>query len=367
MKKTILCAIGTRPEVIKMAPVILALRREGWANVRVLVTAQHREILDQQLNYFGIVPDIDLNIMRHNQDLTSLTARLMLKMGDTIKIEKPDAVLVQGDTTTVMALAVTCFYHKIAVGHIEAGLRTWNIQNPFPEEFNRVVSSRLARWHFTPTYQSKLNLLEEGINEEYVIHTGNTVIDSLLFTINSQPELPKIVKRDKPLVIVTIHRRENIGESFRNICQALRTLAKNNSDIQFFYPAHPNSNFLKIVNEYLMALPNFIVSEPLAYPQFIALLQQSQLILSDSGGVQEEATFLKKRMLILRENTERPESLEQGAAKLIGTSYDSIVEETQLAIECGAIDALPPCSNSPFGDGKASNRIVKALRDHFKT
>ena len=229
----ILIVVGTRPEAIKMAPVILALKKEPWVQVRVLATAQHRHMLDQVLNFFDIVPDIDLDIMRPNQALSTLTARLLLDLDDVLQVEKPDAVLVQGDTTTVMTVALACFYHRIPIGHVEAGLRTWDMQSPFPEEANRVIAGKLARWHFAPTEGSRQNLLKEGVPNAEIIVAGNTVIDALLMTAAKDLELPVPLDPAKRLVLVTSHRRENFGEPFRNICRALRTLALNNPSVQF--------------------------------------------------------------------------------------------------------------------------------------
>lgn len=229
-KKKILFVLGTRPEAIKMAPIILALKKEAWANVRILATAQHRQMLDQVNQFFGIVPDIDLNIMRPNQALTTLTARLLLGLDDVLQEEKPDAVLVQGDTTTAMTMALACFYHRIPVGHVEAGLRTWDMRNPFPEEANRVIAGKLARWHFAPTDGAKQNLLKEGVLDSSVLVTGNTVIDALLMTAARDLELAVPVDPAKRLVLVTAHRRENFGKPFRDICRALRTLAESNPD-----------------------------------------------------------------------------------------------------------------------------------------
>ena len=260
--KKILAVIGTRPEAIKMAPIILALEREPWANVRVLATAQHRHMLDQVNEFFGIDPDIDLNIMRPNQALTALTARLLLELDDVLQAERPDAVLVQGDTTTVMTVALACFYHRIPIGHVEAGLRTWDMQNPFPEEANRVIAGKLARWHFAPTEGSRRNLLREGVSDDEIIVTGNTVIDALLMTAAKDLELAVPLDAEKRLVLVTSHRRENFGEPFLNICHALRTLAENNPAVQFLYPVHPNPNIKDVAYKVLGGLPNFILWAP---------------------------------------------------------------------------------------------------------
>jgi len=365
MNKKILCVIGTRPEAIKMAPVILALKKEPWANVRVLATAQHRHMLDQVNEFFGIDPDIDLNIMRPNQALTTLTARLLLELDDVLQAERPDAVLVQGDTTTVMTVALACFYHRIPIGHVEAGLRTWDMQNPFPEEANRVIAGKLARWHFAPTEGSRQNLLKEGVPDSGIIVTGNTVIDALLMAAAKDLELAVPLDSTKRLVLVTSHRRENFGEPFRNICRALRTLAENNAEVQFLYPVHPNPNVKDVAYEFLAGLPNFTLCEPLDYAPFIAAMKRAYLILTDSGGVQEEAPALGKPVLVLRDETERPEAVKQGVVKLVGPNYDRIVEEAQRLLDDETAYKAMARGVSPYGDGHAAERIVKTLREHF--
>lgn len=365
MKRKVLSVVGTRPEAIKMAPVILALKKEPWVNVRVLATAQHRHMLDQVNEFFGIDPDIDLNIMRPNQALTTLTARLLLELDDVLQAEKPDAVLVQGDTTTVMTVALACFYHRIPIGHVEAGLRTWDMQNPFPEEANRVIAGKLARWHFAPTEGSRQNLLKEGVPDSEIIVTGNTVIDALLMTAAKDLELAVPLDPTKRLVLVTSHRRENFGEPFRNICRALRTLAENNSEVQFLYPVHPNPNVKDVAYEFLANLPNFTLCEPLDYAPFIAAMKRAYLILTDSGGVQEEAPALGKPVLVLRDETERPEAVEQGVVKLVGSNYERIVEEAQRLLDDDTAYKAMARGVSPYGDGHAAERIVKTLREHF--
>lgn len=365
IKRKIVCVVGTRPEAIKMAPVILALQKEPWVNVRVLATAQHRHMLDQVNQFFGIEPDIDLDIMRPNQALTTLTARLLLDLDDVLLSEKPDAVLVQGDTTTVMTVSLACFYHRIPIGHVEAGLRTWDMQNPFPEEANRVIAGILAKWHFAPTEGSRQNLLKEGVPENEILVTGNTVIDALLMTASRDLEIGVDLDPQKRLVLVTSHRRENFGEPFRNICRALRTLAKTNPDVQFLYPVHPNPNIKAVAHEFLVGLPNFTLCEPLDYAPFIAAMKRAYIILTDSGGVQEEAPALGKPVLVLRDETERPEAVEQGVVKLVGSNYDRIVEEAQRLLDDESSYRAMARGVSPYGDGKASGRIVQALRQHF--
>jgi UDP-N-acetylglucosamine 2-epimerase (non-hydrolysing) len=365
MSKKILCVVGTRPEAIKMAPVILALQQEPWAQVRVLATAQHRQMLDQVNAFFGIEPDIDLNIMRPNQALTTLAARLLLEMDEVLLSEKPDAVLVQGDTTTVMTVALACFYHRIPIGHVEAGLRTWDMQNPFPEEANRVIASKLARWHWAPTEGSKQNLLKEGVAEEDIVVTGNTVIDALLMTAAKDLNVGIELDANKRLILVTSHRRENFGEPFSNICRALRTLAEQNQDVQFLYPVHPNPNVKDVAYELLGSLPNFVLCEPLDYARFIAAMKRSYIILTDSGGVQEEAPALGKPVLVFREETERPEAVDQGVVKLVGPNYDRIVSETQQLLDDENAYKAMARGVSPYGDGLAAQRIVQTLRAHF--
>lgn len=363
--KRFLCVVGTRPEAIKMAPVILALKNESWTNVRVLATAQHRHMLDQVMSFFDIEPDIDLNIMRPNQALTTLTARLLLELDNVLKTEKPDVVLAQGDTTTVMTVALACFYHRIPFGHVEAGLRTWNMQNPFPEEANRVIAGRLAHWHFAPTESARQNLLREGVSNADIIVTGNTVIDALLMMASKELDIGIELDDAKRLILVTSHRRENFGEPFRNICRALSTLAERNSDIQILYPVHPNPNIKNVAYEMLGGSGNIILCEPLDYAPFIAAMKRAYLVISDSGGVQEEAPALGKPVLVLRDETERPEAVEMGVVKLVGPDYERIVKETQLLLDDRVAYQTMARGVSPYGDGKGAGRIVSALREYF--
>lgn len=365
MKKTILCVVGTRPEAIKMAPVILALKQEPWANVRVLATAQHRQLLDQVLEFFQIEPDIDLNIMRPNQALTELTARLLTELDAVFDQEKPDAVLVQGDTTTVMTCALASFYRRVPVGHVEAGLRTGDMNNPFPEEANRVIAGRLAEWHFSPTESSQQNLLRENVDPGQVIVTGNTVIDALMVASSRDPQLGIELDDSRRLVLVTSHRRENFGEPFKEICQALQTLAANNPDVQFLYPVHPNPNVRDVAHQMLSSYENFVLCEPLDYVPFVAAMKKAHIIISDSGGVQEEAPALGKPVLVLRDETERPEAVEQGVVKLVGPHRDRIIEEAQRLLDDPQAYQAMARGISPYGDGHAAERIVKTLRAHF--
>ena len=350
-----------------MAPVILALHAEQWAQVRVLAMAQHRHMLDQVLDHFGIEPDIDLDIMRPDQALTTLTARLLLDIDDVLLAERPDVVLAQGDTTTVMTIALACFYHRIPFGHVEAGLRTWDLNNPFPEEANRVIAGRLAQWHFSPTESSRSNLVKEGINDRDIMVTGNTVIDALLMTVEKELEVGVELDDTKRLVLVTSHRRENFGEPFRNICRAIKSIANQNPDVQLLYPVHPNPNIKDNAHEVLGDIDNIILCEPLDYAPFVAAMKKSYLILSDSGGVQEEAPALGKPVLVLRDETERPEAVEEGVVKLVGSDYESIVNNVQILLDDESAYRQMARGVSPYGDGKASARIVDVLREHLVT
>lgn len=361
----VICVVGTRPEAIKMAPVILALQNEPWAEVRVLATAQHREMLKQVLNLFSIEPDIDLDIMRVNQPLALLTSRILQNVDDVLMAEKPDLVLVQGDTTTVFAVSLACFYHKIPIGHIEAGLRTWDVYNPFPEEVNRVFVSKLANWHFAPTESARLNLLKEGVLEKHIIVTGNTVIDALLMMAKQSIQLQLKINPNKRLILLTIHRRENFGEPLANICRALHTLAIDNPDVEFLYPVHPNPKVHDVVYSLLSNVQNIILCDPMDYEQFIAAMQKSYFIISDSGGVQEEAPALGKPVLVVREETERPEAVEQGMAKLIGSNYDKIITEVQALLDDDVAYRAMAKGISPYGDGKSASRTINTLREHF--
>jgi len=361
----VICVIGTRPEAIKMAPVILALKKEPSIDVCVLATAQHRGLLDQVLTFFDIKPDIDLDIMRPDQSLTVLTARLLLSVGDLLQAEQPDIVLVQGDTTTVMAISLACFYQKIDVGHIEAGLRTWDMNNPFPEEANRVITGKLCQWHFAPTVGAKQNLLTEGVAEEKITVTGNTVIDSLMLTVKSDVDIGISLDKTKRLILITSHRRENFGEPFLNICKAIKTLANNNIDVEFLYPVHPNPSIKNIVHEVLADQSNITLCPPLDYAPFIAAMKRAYLIISDSGGVQEEAPALGKPVLVLRDETERPEAIKEGVVKLVGTDYQRIVDATQHLLDDKSAYTQMAKGVSPYGDGRASERILAVLKAHY--
>jgi UDP-N-acetylglucosamine 2-epimerase (non-hydrolysing) len=344
--------------------VILALKEQPWAEVRVLATAQHRHMLDQVMTFFGIAPDIDLNIMKPNQTLTELTARLLLELDKVLLEEKPDVVLAQGDTTTVFAMALACFYRRIPFGHVEAGLRTWDMQNPFPEEANRVLAGRLTRWHFAPTESSKANLLREGIPDADITVTGNTVIDALLMTAAKDLTLGIDLDDNKRLILVTSHRRENFGAPFMEICRALKTLAERNSDVQILYPVHPNPNVKDVAYEVLGNTPNIILCDPLDYAPFIAAMKKAYLIISDSGGVQEEAPALGIPVLVLRDETERPEAVEMGVVKLVGPNHDRILEEAQILLDNSDAYKAMARGVSPYGDGEGAKRIVAVLKEH---
>lgn len=363
--KTVLTIFGTRPEAVKLAPVIKELERHPGFASRVCVTAQHREMLDPFLKLFEIVPDYDLNVMQPRQSLFDVTSRVLLGLEGVLKEEKPDVVLVQGDTTTAFAGALAAFYTKKKIGHVEAGLRTKDRYNPFPEEINRRLVTHLADLHFAPTERARANLLAEGIRDEMVFVTGNTVIDSLLMTLGrtkGQDHLPDVL--DDPgrkLILVTAHRRESFGTGLANITQALREIAARADDVEIVYPVHLNPNVRSAVEGALRGVARVHLIEPVDYVAFVHLMERAFLILTDSGGIQEEAPSLNKPVLVMREVTERPEAVEAGAAKLVGTSSGTIVEETLRLLRDGEeYDRMAKAGN-PFGDGHAAERIVRAL------
>ncbi|SSB97883.1 UDP-N-Acetylglucosamine 2-epimerase [Pseudomonas sp. 43mfcvi1.1] len=366
MTRKVLCIVGTRPEAIKMAPVIKALQAEEHIVCRVLSTAQHRGLLDQVLEGFAITADLDLDIMRPHQSLTALTSRLLVELEGVLQAEQPDVVLAQGDTTTVMSAALACFYLQIPFGHVEAGLRTGDLCNPFPEEANRVIAGKLTRWHFAPTQHAVDNLLREGVAASDITLTGNTVIDALLMTAAQDSALGIQLAPGKRLVLVTSHRRENFGEPFQNICQALKRLAECNPDIQILYPVHPNPNVKDVAHQLLGLTPNIILCAPLDYAPFITAMKRSYLIISDSGGVQEEAPALGKPVLVLREETERPEAVDLGVVKLVGANPDTIVEQAQRLLDDPRAYQDMARGVSPYGDGKAAARIVDVLRQYLQ-
>jgi len=361
----VLCVLGTRPEAIKMAPVILALKQCPDVVCRVLATAQHRDMLDQVLRIFEIEPDLDLDIMRPNQDLATLTARLLLDLDSVLQEEKPDAVLAQGDTTTVMTAALACFYQKIPFGHVEAGLRTGDMANPFPEEMNRVVAGRLAKWHFAPTQSSRRNLLNEGVADTDIFVTGNTVIDALLSVAKRETPLPFDLDPRKRLILLTAHRRENFGEPFREICRAVLHLMEHNPDVQIVYPVHPNPNVKDVAYEILGHQPRITLCEPMDYLPFVEVMKHAYLILSDSGGVQEEAPALGKPVLVLRRETERPEAVQEGVVQLVGPDLKEIISAAQRLLDDSGAYKQMARGVSPYGDGLAAERIVAVLRSHF--
>ena len=357
---------GTRPEAIKMAPIVKELERRSMAPLTI-VTAQHRDMLDQELEVFKIKPRYDLDIMKHDQDLFHVTTEVLNEIKPVLAKEKPDIILVQGDTTTTFATALAAYYFKIPVGHVEAGLRTGNKFNPFPEEINRQLTTRLTDFHFAPTEWGKNNLLREGIAAESIFVTGNTVIDALLMIVDpayvfTEPTLRRVDFVDSRVVLITSHRRENFGEPMVNIFSACRDLVLENPDIQLIYPVHPNPNVQKTAREILGEVPRVHLIKPLDYRPFVQLMNKSYLILTDSGGVQEEAPTLGKPVLVLRKTTERPEAIEAGTAKLVGTDRDAIFNQAQLLLsDKSAYNEMATKAN-PYGDGKAAGRIIDIVR-----
>jgi len=361
----ILMIVGTRPEGIKMAPLFLRLRDDF--DVKVCVTGQHREMLDQVLKLFKIVPDFDLNLMKPNQNLSNLTGEILNGVTNILQQDEFDWVLVQGDTTSTMAGTLAAFYQKVPVGHVEAGLRTYNLGSPFPEELNRQITSKMARLHFAPTAQSKQNLLNEGFSDNSISITGNTIIDALNWVLDHSEErdveLPFDIQQYRT-ILVTGHRRENFGDGLQQICEALHTIATQKPDVKIVYPVHLNPNVIKPVNRILSNLPNIHLIEPLEYQQFVYLMNQSILILTDSGGIQEEAPSLGKPVLLMRETTERPEALEAGTVKLVGTNKQMIVDETMRLLNNSEAYQKMAYAHNPYGDGSASEKIMEALISH---
>ena len=359
--RSILCVVGTRPEAVKMAPVVLELRRRPWARVRVLATAQHRQMLDQVLRLFGIEPDVDLDLMRPDQALADLTARLLTALDATLERERPAAVLAQGDTTTVLAAAIAAFYRRVPFCHVEAGLRTHDLHQPFPEEFNRVVASKATRLHFAPTEQSRANLLREAVPEERILVTGNTVIDALYWAAERRPSLPVAIEANKRLVLVTVHRRENFGAPLRQITAAVRRIVEADPAIEVLLPVHPNPHVRETVVAELGRLDRVRLVPPLNYEGFVAALMQCYFVLTDSGGVQEEAPALGKPVLVMRRVTERPEALAAGVARLVGTEPGLIVAEARRLLDDPGWYRHMARGASPYGDGHAAGRIAAAL------
>ena len=381
--KTIMLVFGTRPEAIKMAPLVKEFQKypETFKTV-VCVTGQHRQMLDQVLQLFEITPDYDLNIMKQGQDLYDVTARVLTGMRDVLKEAQPDVVLVHGDTTTSTAAALAAFYQQIPVGHVEAGLRTHNIYSPWPEEMNRQITGRIATYNFAPTPLSKANLLRESVAEESIAVTGNTVIDALHLVVgklNKDTELAKEqdaillgagydvnrLANGKKLVLITGHRRENFGDGFIRMVTAMKDLSEKYSEVDFVYPMHLNPNVRRPIHEVFgedLTRPNFFFIEPLQYLEFVHLMSKSTIVLTDSGGIQEEAPGLGKPVLVMRDTTERPEALEAGTVKLVGTDYNKIVSEVSLLLDDTAYYDNMSKAVNPYGDGLACGRIVERLK-----
>ncbi len=371
MKKKNLIVFGTRPEAIKMAPLVQKFLKNKNFDTKVCVTAQHREMLDQVLDFFEIIPDFDLDLMRPNQNLYTLTATIIENMKPVLDEVKPDYVYVHGDTTTSMAVGIAAFYSGAKICHVEAGLRTFDRQYPFPEEFNRQLTGKIADYHFSPTELSKKNLLVENTKEENILVTGNTVIDALLYGIekvnaeNFKDEeiesLKTLLNFQKRIILVTGHRRENHGDGLINICAALKIIAEKNPDVQIIYPVHLNPNVVGPVNELLSGIENIHLVSPLAYPAFIWLMEKSYLIITDSGGIQEEAPSLGKPVLVTRTTTERPEAVDEGTVLLVGTDRARIVAETEKLLNNIEYYNAMSLLHNPYGDGKTSERIVNFI------
>jgi len=370
--KKVLTVFGTRPEAIKMAPLVIALTEENSIDSRVCVTAQHREMLDQVLDLFEIKPDYDLNIMKPGQDLYDVTTHILLGIRDVLQSFKPDVVLVHGDTSTTFAAALAAFYERIPVGHVEAGLRTGDLLSPWPEEANRKLTASLAKWHFAPTELSTNNLLKENIKPESVQVTGNTVIDALQWVV-SKIEQDKTLStklseqfpfldENKKLILVTGHRRESFGGGFERICEALRQIALRYPEAQVLYPVHLNPNVQEPVNRLLKDVKNIHLIEPQDYLPFVYLMNRSYLILTDSGGIQEEAPSLGKPVLVMRDNTERPEAVDAGTVTLVGTDTQKITKAVSQLMDDNSHYQQMARANNPYGDGKACSRIVAALK-----
>ncbi|NAW51356.1 UDP-N-acetylglucosamine 2-epimerase (non-hydrolyzing) [Elizabethkingia argentiflava] len=365
-----LVIFGTRPEAIKMAPLVKEFQKHKDFETKVCVTAQHREMLDQVLNFFGISPDYDLNLMKPNQNLYSLTADIITELKPVLEDFKPDYVYVHGDTTTTMAASIAGFYAGAKVCHVEAGLRTHDKRSPFPEEINRQVTGRIADYHFVPTQQSKENLRIENIKEDHILITGNTVIDALLYSSGKVDKMENgevqklevLLKGYQKMILVTGHRRENHGQGFINICEALKTIALQHPDVQIIYPVHLNPHVQRPVREILSGISNIQLIEPLAYPAFVWLMNRAYLIITDSGGVQEEAPSLGKPVLVMRDATERPEAVSVGTVILVGTQKDKIIAETHELLTNNNKYHKMSSLHNPYGDGKASERIVNFIR-----
>lgn len=377
--KKLLFIFGTRPEAIKLAPVIIKAKRSRKFNVKVCVTAQHREMLDQVLNIFNIKPDYDLNIMQNNQNLFDITVNSLKKLEPVLRKEKPDIVIVQGDTTTTFVAALSAYYLKIKIAHVEAGLRTKNKFNPFPEEINRQLTDCLADIYFVPTKRAKLNLLSEGFENKKIFVTGNTVVDALLMIVEKQNSrrvqefYENYFLKDfgisfdsKRTILVTAHRRESFGKDFESICKGLKMIADDNPNVQIIYPVHLNPNVQKPVRKILSNSKNVHLIKPLDYLSFVWLMNKSYIILTDSGGIQEEAPSLGKPVLVMRKTTERPEGIEAGVARLIGVKTESIYFETMELLNNEILYQKMSRAVNPYGDGKASERMIEILRKEMR-
>ena len=361
-RRRILCIVGTRPEAIKMAPVVQELRRRAFADTGLLATAQHRDLLDPMLRLFNLQPDADLDIMQPDQALPELSARLLTALDEHLSRLNPEVVLVQGDTTTVLMAALACFYRRIPLGHVEAGLRTGDLDYPFPEEMNRLLADRLAAFHFVPTPKGRENLLREGIEEGSIHVTGNTVIDALLQVAEKEIPLPVDLDPKKTLVLLTAHRREHFGPPLESVFRAVRDLVDRNPEVQVLYPVHPNPHVRAPAERILGGRDGIVLCDPLEYGPFVTAMKRCRFILSDSGGVQEEAPSLGKPVLVMRDTTERPEALEAGTVKLVGTDKKLIIEEAnRLLRDTKAYEAMSKASN-PYGDGNACSKIVKFIK-----
>ncbi|WP_419205928.1 non-hydrolyzing UDP-N-acetylglucosamine 2-epimerase [Photobacterium leiognathi] len=371
-KKRVLTVFGTRPEAIKMAPLVHALASDERFEAKVCVTAQHREMLDQVLELFEIEPDYDLNLMKVGQTLNDITARILIELKPVLQDFKPDIVLVHGDTATTFATSLACYYEQISVGHVEAGLRTGNIYSPWPEEANRKLTGVISKYHFAPTETSKANLLQENLSEDNIFVTGNTVIDALLMVrdkINSDGRLKlslatqfPFLDESKKMILVTGHRRESFGGGFERICESLAITAKENKNIQIVYPMHLNPNVREPVNRILKDIDNIHLIEPQQYLPFIYLMDRSHVILTDSGGIQEEAPSLGKPVLVMRDTTERPEAVEAGTVKLVGTDVNVICSELNTLLSDEDAYKLMSIAHNPYGDGNACKVILEKLQ-----
>ncbi|KHN55848.1 non-hydrolyzing UDP-N-acetylglucosamine 2-epimerase [Pectobacterium fontis] len=372
----VLTVFGTRPEAIKMAPLVHALAQDGAFESRICVTAQHREMLDQVLHLFDIKPDYDLNIMRPGQGLSEISCRILSGLEPVLTEFKPDLVLVHGDTTTTLATSLAAFYQRIPVGHVEAGLRTGNLYSPWPEEANRKLTGHLAMYHFAPTENSRQNLLREHLSDRHIVVTGNTVIDALFWVRDrilgdaalrhSLDEKYAFLDDNKKLILVTGHRRESFGGGFERICSALADIARRHPEVQIVYPVHLNPNVSEPVNRILSGIDNVMLIAPQDYLPFVYLMNRSYMILTDSGGIQEEAPSLGKPVLVMRETTERPEAVEAGTVKLVGTDVASIVDAVSMLLTDEEAYQAMSRAHNPYGDGQACQRIIEALKNHRK-